>query len=250
MSDGWTSRIRGPYVEMSAELNNPLFWANELIAFSASDECPAPHTTLLGVTDSEANEYYRKTLMPLLAEGRRAMAFPASLGDSRSVSIDLIPDPDPEIQLWILDSNGQRSACIGVQSGHFELPAIRPAELAWLISNLHDAHPAYGLMLCSMCYFESATDAPIELIEQCISSIPMARGEGASAISTSIVGINTIVDAAIWYRDPKLGWCSGNMYSPRNPSVAHVYGLDFAFVADFFKDVDASSAHAPIQASE
>jgi len=229
-------RVKALSIDASADLDNPFFWANHLITFGASDTCPTLHIDLLGVTDEEASIHYAATLEPRLKEGRPALSFLAALDHRRSISIDFTPEPDPEVQLWLLDAEHGKSACIGIDSGDFELPALRPAELRWLMSNLGDAHPGYGLLLAPMCYFERGQDAPLELIERCAASLPGAKPQHARAAALSMIERNTIPEAAVWLKDEARGWRGTFLHSPRNPDTPPFYGLDFAFVAEFFNE--------------
>lgn len=218
-------------VDVTHLLALPEFWAMQMSLHFMSEDIEDPALEFLGIGPDRANEWYESSISNLQSSGQWPYVR-IPLPDARYIELEMAASIQYQDRVWIGHLSGSNRVLLGYHSGHFSLPALRHAEVAWLADQTPSS--ASPLLWLSAAYLETGT-FPVALARELVSHIPGAAKSKISLMADTILEHIT-VSGLRWSPDPKLGWVNNWDYSQRNPtSPLSILSLpDFAYIRTFF----------------
>lgn len=218
-------------IDVTHLLALPEFWAMQLALHFTSEDIDDPALEFLGIQPERANEWYESNISSLQSAGRWPYVR-IPLPDSRYIELEMAAAIQYQDRVWIGHLSGSHRVLLGYHSGHFSLPALRPAEVAWLTDQAPSS--ASPLLWLSAAYLEAGT-FPVCLARELVSHIPGAATRKFPLMADTLLEHIT-VSGLRWSPDPILGWVDNWDYSQRNPKspLSILSPPDFAYIRTFF----------------
>ena len=201
-------------LDVTAELNDPRFWALELSPCLASQEIPEPYEHFFGVSSQDLGDY-------------STMVFEEAFRQER---------------YWIGDASRERRVLMGIYSGHTSLPAFRIEEALYILEKPDQLQQnrMRGLLCLTACYLSGRPSSIPESIKGSISSLPGVRLDRVEQMA-EVIFENLVVPDGRWEHHHELGWVNNWRHSQRNPESAMsiLRSPDFRFIQEFFAQNDS-----------
>jgi hypothetical protein len=227
-------------------LADPRFWATHYYLLVGNDEiAPAEIIeSIFGVTNDAANEFYSKEFEKVPGVSGDWPRLRIAIGGDYCVDVEYAGEPDYETRFYINCERWPQAVCLGYQSGHFALPALRWHEVSQIACKASGIEGAQSLLLLFPSVYICGSD------DRALVHATLREAWAQLALASKIQ-LDEMIDQTIdyqsievkWWTDATLGWINDGRYSFRNPKtrMCEFDVTRFSRVQELFAEI--GSAH-------